>query len=66
MVAFYTQTDKGNDWSADFYISSPINHNENMLIMIIVVLRIVAASVFVTFITVVLLKRKDKHKNKMH
>ena len=34
--------------------------------MIIVVLVIVAASVFVTFITAVLLKRKDKHKNKMH
>jgi len=35
MVAFYTQTNKGNGWSADFYISSPINrHNENMLIMI--------------------------------
>ena len=66
MVAFYTQTDKGNGWSADFYISSPINSNENMLIMIIVVLMIVAARVFVSFITVVLLKRKDEHKNKMH
>ena len=66
MVAFYTQTDKGNGWSADFYISSPINRNENMLIMIIVVLMIVAASVFVSFIAVVLLKRKDEHKNKMH
>ncbi|KAM3740439.1 hypothetical protein ACB098_08G098900 [Castanea mollissima] len=30
MVAFYTQTDKGNGWSADFHIPSPINRNENV------------------------------------
>lgn len=66
MVAFATQTDKGEGWAAEFYISSPVDREEKVLIIIaIAVLAVVAASVSLALVTVAIVKRRRMYKSSM-
>ncbi|KAK9274295.1 hypothetical protein L1049_019109 [Liquidambar formosana] len=66
MVSFATQTDEGEGWSANFYISSPVDQNkEGLLFIIAIVLAVVAISFSLAFITLAVLRRRRKHMNSM-
>ena len=63
MIAFATQTDNGEGWSANFYISSPVDRNKEKLIVLIVVILIVfLISGVVALITLALVWRQRKQR----
>ncbi|KAL5766346.1 hypothetical protein ACOSP7_016963 [Xanthoceras sorbifolium] len=65
MIAFATQTDKGEGWSAKFHISSPVNRDKNVLLVTVVILAIVA-SISLALIILAMLKRKRMYKSSMN
>ncbi|KAH7542207.1 hypothetical protein FEM48_Zijuj02G0048800 [Ziziphus jujuba var. spinosa] len=57
-IAFSTQTDKGEGWSANFNISSPVNHNKKLWpVIIVAVLGFVAVIVPLAFVILALNKK---------
>ncbi|KAF8403605.1 hypothetical protein HHK36_011709 [Tetracentron sinense] len=58
VITFSTQTDQGTGWSANFYISSPMDRNEFPLLIIIIVLAGVLLVYSLAFISLTLLMRR--------
>ncbi|KAK0604379.1 hypothetical protein LWI29_015074 [Acer saccharum] len=66
-IVFATQTDKGEGWSAKYHISSPVNQDKNvLLVIVIVVIAIVAVSISLAFIILATLKRKRMYNSSMN
>ncbi|KAA8549852.1 hypothetical protein F0562_001536 [Nyssa sinensis] len=66
MIAFATQTDKGEGWSANFYISSPVDRSKKtLLIVAIVILAVVGISLSIALITLAFVRRRSKHTTRM-
>lgn len=66
MIAFATQTDNGEGWSANFYISSPVDQNkEKLIVFIVVILTAFLLSGVVALVTLALVWRKRKQRVKL-
>ncbi|XP_031277227.1 uncharacterized protein LOC116135651 [Pistacia vera] len=65
-IIFATQTDEGQGWSAKFHISSPVDRNKKVwLVIVIVVLAIISAIVSLSFVALAILKRRRMHKTSL-
>lgn len=59
IIAFTTQTDQGEGWSANFYIAHPVNHDKKVFVVIlIVVLALIAASVSLLAVALAVVRKK--------
>ncbi|KAI5334848.1 hypothetical protein L3X38_024981 [Prunus dulcis] len=65
IIAFTTQTDQGEGWSANFYIAHPVNHDKVFVVILIVVLALIAASVSLLAVALAVVRKKLERKNAM-
>ncbi|BBH02315.1 Protein kinase superfamily protein, partial [Prunus dulcis] len=65
IIAFITQTDQGEGWSANFYIAHPVNHDKVFVVILIVVLALIAASVSLLAVALAVVRKKLERKNAM-
>ncbi|KAF3454302.1 hypothetical protein FNV43_RR04749 [Rhamnella rubrinervis] len=59
-IAFSTQTDKGEGWSANFYISSPVMPDQNPIILV-PMLVFIAAMICLAFVIIAQLNKNGKY-----
>ncbi|XP_020417968.1 cubilin-like [Prunus persica] len=65
IIAFTTQTDQGEGWSANSYIAHPVNHDKVFVVILIVVLALIAASVSLLAVALAVVRKKLELKNAM-
>lgn len=59
-IAFATQTEKGQGWSANYFIASPVSRNSKTFLVIIIVVSAVGVSISLAFIAFALHKNRSR------
>ncbi|KAJ9172251.1 hypothetical protein P3X46_015512 [Hevea brasiliensis] len=59
-IAFATQTEKGQGWSANFFIASPVSRNSKAFLVIIIIVSAVGVGIALAFVALALHIRRSK------